>query len=208
MGPLSKLRAQATYANVTATLALFVALGGGSFAVALSGSEKKVVKKIAVKQADKRISASAADLSVEHAKSADSATTAGQADVASSLAPSEGFRLVGTAGQPGFNDPCWVNYDAGFNTVAFYKDATGIVHLRGLVKNGCPFGVALPGGIDPIFTLPAGYRPAAQELFVTERSDGSGRLDVEADGDIVPIGGILPSGGWISLGGLSFRAAG
>jgi hypothetical protein len=56
----SKIRVRMTYANVTATLALFVALGGGSFAVAaLSGSEKKVVKKIARKQADRRINARA-----------------------------------------------------------------------------------------------------------------------------------------------------
>lgn len=58
MAILSKIRARATYANVTATLALFVAIGGGSFAVAaLSGAEKKVVKKIAKKQAGKRIAA-------------------------------------------------------------------------------------------------------------------------------------------------------
>ena len=52
MALLSKIRDRATYANVIATLALFVALGGGSFAVAaLSGSEKKVVRKVAKKQA-------------------------------------------------------------------------------------------------------------------------------------------------------------
>lgn len=77
---LSKIRARATYANVTATIALFAALGGGSFAVAaLSGSEKKVVKRIAKKQADKRITARAPDLSVNHAGSADSATPSGPA---------------------------------------------------------------------------------------------------------------------------------
>jgi hypothetical protein len=80
MARLSKVRARATYANVTATLALFAALGGGSFAVAaLSGSEKRVVKKIAKKQANKQITARAPGLSVEHASSADSATPAGPA---------------------------------------------------------------------------------------------------------------------------------
>ena len=80
MALLSKLRSRATYANVTATLALFVALGGGSFAVAaLSGSEKKVVKKIAKKQADKRITARAPGLSVEHASAADAAPPTGSA---------------------------------------------------------------------------------------------------------------------------------
>jgi hypothetical protein len=80
MPRLSRMRARATYANVTATLALFVALGGGSFAVAaLSGSEKKVVKKIAKKQANKRITARAPGLTVEHAGSADVATPVGVA---------------------------------------------------------------------------------------------------------------------------------
>ena len=80
MALMSKVRTRATYANVTATLALFVALGGGSFAVAaLSGSEKKVVKKISKKQADKRITARAPRLSVEHASSADAAPPTGSA---------------------------------------------------------------------------------------------------------------------------------
>lgn len=73
-----KIRARATYANVTATLALFVALGGSSFAVAsLSGSEKKVVKKIAKKQANKRITARAPGLSVATADSANPSGPAG-----------------------------------------------------------------------------------------------------------------------------------
>jgi hypothetical protein len=80
MALLSKFRSRATYANVTATLALFAALGGGSFAVAaLSGSGKKVVKKIAKAQADKRITARAPGLSVEHARSADAARPSGAA---------------------------------------------------------------------------------------------------------------------------------
>ena len=73
-----KIRARATYANVTATLALFVALGGTSFAVTkLSGSEKTVVKKIAKKQANKRITARAPKLSVASAASASPTGPAG-----------------------------------------------------------------------------------------------------------------------------------
>ncbi len=77
MALLSKVRERATYANVMATLALFVALAGGPFAVAsLSGGEKKVVKKIAKKQANKRIKTKAPRLSVAHAATADTATSA------------------------------------------------------------------------------------------------------------------------------------
>lgn len=74
------MRPKLTYANVMATIAVFVALGGSSFAVAaLSGSEKKVVKKIAKKESDKRITARAPGLAVNHAKTADSAPPSGPA---------------------------------------------------------------------------------------------------------------------------------
>lgn len=99
MALLSKIRARTTYANVTATLALFAALGGGSFAVAaLSGSEKKVVKKIAAKQADKRITARAPELSVKHAGSADSATNADSATSAAHANTADTATPTGGAG--------------------------------------------------------------------------------------------------------------
>ncbi len=86
-----------TYANVTATLALFVALAGGSYAVAaLSGQEKKVVKKIAKGQANKRITARAPKLSVKNAKSADSATNATNAENATNAS------LLGGLGSAAF----------------------------------------------------------------------------------------------------------
>jgi hypothetical protein len=61
---------------VVAYVALFVALGGGSFAVAaLNVHDKKVVKRIVNAQIGKQ----APGLSVNHAKSADSATNASHA---------------------------------------------------------------------------------------------------------------------------------
>jgi hypothetical protein len=64
---------------VVAYLALFLALGGGSFAVASLGKQdKRVVKRIADAQIDQR----APGLAVDHAGSADSATNAGHADTA------------------------------------------------------------------------------------------------------------------------------
>ncbi len=79
--PGSAIRERLTYANVTATLALFVALGGGSFAIAaLSGSEKKQVRQIAKKQANQVLNQRETTLNVNSAKTADSATNASTAD--------------------------------------------------------------------------------------------------------------------------------
>jgi hypothetical protein len=90
MASFGKIRARATYANVTATLALFVALGGGSFAVAaLSGSEKKVVKKIATKQADKRINALAPVIADEQINKRAPGLTVGTANNANALGGQE-----------------------------------------------------------------------------------------------------------------------
>jgi hypothetical protein len=73
---VKRIRARLTYANVMATIALFIALGGGSYA-ALSGKDKKKVKAIA----DQEIAAQAAGLSVAKAANA---TNAGHADTAGS----------------------------------------------------------------------------------------------------------------------------
>lgn len=71
------------HATVVAYVALFVALGGGSFAVAaLNAHDQKVVKKIVNAQIGKQ----AAGLSVNHAKSADSATNANHAASADAAA--------------------------------------------------------------------------------------------------------------------------
>lgn len=43
----------------------------------------------------------------------------------------------------------WVNFGGSFATVAYYRDAVGIVHLKGRMKTGTVGTIA--------FTLPAGY---------------------------------------------------
>ena len=54
----------------------------------------------------------------------------------------------------------WVNFDVAINNSAgYYKDAFGIVHLRGLVKTGT-VGLA-------IFALPVGYRPVKQSFSLS-----------------------------------------
>ncbi|NET24634.1 hypothetical protein [Okeania sp. SIO1I7] len=88
----------------------------------------------------------------------------------------------------------WVNYGFGYNNAGYFKDSLGIVHLKGLVKNGTA---------DTIFTLPVGYRPAARELHsVAAYNNTMGRIDILSNGTVQRISG---SSTWISLDGITFR---
>jgi hypothetical protein len=63
----------------------------------------------------------------------------------------EAWHEIGVSGEPAFENS-WVNFDAANEaTAAFYKDALGIVHLKGVVKSGTVNA--------RMFTLPDGYRP-------------------------------------------------
>lgn len=79
----------------------------------------------------------------------------------------------------------WVNYGGIYNTAGYFKDACGVVHIRGLIKSGTLTATA--------FTLPAGYRPAARMILSTAAgtggSDVHGRLDIDASGNVMPISG-------------------
>lgn len=94
----------------------------------------------------------------------------------------------------------WVNFDSGYNPAGYFKDSLGIVHLRGLIKNG-----ALS---KPVFTLPEGYRPFRRELQATVSNNGRaylvGRVDILQDGEVLVVAGHSK---WLSLDGLTFRAA-
>lgn len=91
--------------------------------------------------------------------------------------------LVGGSGEPAFENS-WVNYSAGTHQAArFWKDPMDMVHVEGLVKNGTVGG----GGV--VFTLPAGYRPAAVLIYATDTGTGYGRVDVAADGKVTAVSG-------------------
>lgn len=99
---------------------------------------------------------------------------------------------------PGWTAPTlttsWANFGGGYNDVGYYKDSTGRVYLRGLIKSGTIGSAA--------FTLPVGYRPAARCLFATISNAGLGRLDVDTSGTVIPITG---SNVWFSLDNISFQ---
>jgi len=95
----------------------------------------------------------------------------------------------------------WVNFGGSDATAAFYKDATGIVRLKGFIKNGT-LDVAA-------FTLPAGYCVSTSQHFPTTSYNGSafiyGSIEILANGQVRPRTPGHNAG--FSLAPISFRAA-
>jgi len=90
----------------------------------------------------------------------------------------------------------WQNFGGEFPPAGYYKDRDGFVHLRGVVKLGAVYTI--------VFTLPPGYRPAYRSTFAcVTGSNTIGRVDVNADGWVVPIDGNMD---FVSLDGISFKA--
>ena len=122
------------------------------------------------------------------------------ANVANSVAPSEGWHEIGAPGQPGFQNN-WKNVGGPNETGAFYKDREGIVHLRGFVK---------PGTESLIFELPPGYRPASgKTLIFSVYCEGGVFCPSEKEGTRVRVfgaGGVSAPNTPVSLNGVDFRA--
>lgn len=92
----------------------------------------------------------------------------------------------------------WVNHSPDiFNSAAYFKDLFGVVHLKGLVKDGT-IGQA-------IFTLPEGYRPSKRELFVTISTNAIGKIYIHTDGNV---SAEIGNNTYFSLDGVTFRADG
>src|SRR5919204_3264335 len=110
---MRRIREHLTYANVMATLAVFIVLGGGAYA-AFHLPKNSVRSKNIVNRQVKR-----ADLAT-HAVNA------------SKLAPPEALHVVGAASGPPFQHGCAGSTGGGNQPPpAFYKDAEGIVHIEG-----------------------------------------------------------------------------
>lgn len=94
----------------------------------------------------------------------------------------------------------WANYAGGteYGACGYYKDAMGIVHLRGLMSSGTLNAAA--------FTLPVGCRPTHRLIFtqLTGGNNTVGRIDILPDGTVVPQAGV--NNAWVTLEGISFIA--
>jgi hypothetical protein len=97
-----------------------------------------------------------------------------------------------------------------WSTAGFYRDALGIVHVKGVVSNGTPNG-------SVIFNLPAGYRPD-KTMVVTGTTDGAsppanptmyiiGTNSQPAVGTPGDLFAFSVGNAWVSLDQISFRCA-
>jgi hypothetical protein len=182
------------------TIAVFIALGGTSYAVARNSVGNAQLRKNAV------TSAKVKDRSL---------TT-------SDLAPSA---RVGTRGPRGLQGPAgpqgapggttlpetwkglslaagWANYGADYDGAGYRKEE-GRVHLRGLVTRTD----GLPPARSPIGTLPAGYRPAKRMIFGANGGAQITRVDIAPNGQIIWVSGTIGEKDFTSLDMISFAPA-
>jgi hypothetical protein len=212
------------YANITSTLALVVALGGTSYAVTLprnsvgsaqikkGGVANSDIKNNAVTSAkitnDKLTGKDIKESTLGRVPSAGFAATANTATNAASASNASGLGgqpagAYARVAQPEFT---LATLNAGFSNsgpptapASFMKDTLGFVHLRGLM--GCPPGFATA------FTLPPGYRPAAElhTLHYVGVQGPPGKLTIGTDGTVT----VLTPSDFVSicgLDGVSFKA--
>jgi len=91
----------------------------------------------------------------------------------------------------------WVNFGSGFATAGYYRDASGVVRIKGLIFSG----IITAGTI--LFTLPVGSRPAEDSIFVAVSSGG-----VIAEVRVLINGNVTIHAGnntWLSLQTVTFR---
>lgn len=193
---MKRIAPRLTYANVMATVAVFIALGGASYAATRlpknSVGSKQLKKNSVTTTKIKNGAVTGAKVRTSSLGTVPSAVNAENATVANSIAPPEPSHLVGTSGQPPFA-PKWKNNGNEFAPVSFYKDREGVVHLEGLAEgNSAP---------SLVFTLPTGYRPKEYLLFVTYGYSGA-----PTDVRVAPNGDVTVTNEFeVSLNGVSFR---
>jgi len=88
----------------------------------------------------------------------------------------------------------WVEYGSPYSPCGYRKLASGLVVVRGLVRNG--------SGV--ICNFPAGYRPSTQGLFNVQCDPNVAcRVDLTPEGSLQQVSG---SNAWLSLSGVTYFA--
>jgi hypothetical protein len=222
----SWIRARVTYANTTSTLALFVALGGTSYAIATGAIGSREIKNNSVRSKDVRNGTilgkdvrrealggrQVNERSLSAVPSATDANALGGAPAGDYLKTGTpaGGALTGSLPNPGLArqvaqltlNSGWVTSAAAPGlTPAAIKDGYGIVHLEGEIER-------FSGTEAVAFTLPPGFRPPVDQYLHALVSGGSGQLFVGSDGTVRPeaVGSGTDPTAYTSLNGVSFFA--
>jgi hypothetical protein len=209
---MRKLQGKLTYANVVATLALFLVLAGGTTLAATQLAKNSVgtkqLKNDAVTSAKvKDGSLLAGDFQAGQLPAGQTGPEGekgapgqkGEQGETASVMPPEAVNLVGAEGQPGFEEGA-ENLNVPFTTpVGFWKDHECTVHLQ---------GVAAAHSSTTIFTLPPEFRPELNIAAAVASTSGEGLALIYSDGQVeVESNGASPEHLW-GLDGVTFRAAG
>jgi hypothetical protein len=206
---MRRIRDNLTYANVMATIAVFLVLGGGS-AVALNGSNTVQSDDLGpgaqVKAPD--VAANA----VNGSDVVDNSISGADVDESSLNVAAEPLRFVGDTGQPTFRSTTacrWSNFDPNFAPASFRRDRLGFVHLLGIVDSDHTRDHLCGESINDytIFVLPPGFRPEFREVHVTLTNGALGRVNIDENGSvrIESPTTFANASAWVSLDGISFR---
>lgn len=72
----------------------------------------------------------------------------------------------------------WIDFGGAYGGAAYMKDNEGVVHLRGLIKDGTTTAGTL------LFTLPVGYRPPAMEMIIVVTDGAFCALNIASNGQV------------------------
>jgi len=216
---MSRPRPRLNYANVVATLALIIAVGGASSLAASQLGKNTVgskqlrknsvttakVKKDAITGAKVRKgSLTGRDINLKKLGTVPNAAHAITADLAKTISPAEPTHVVGTGGEPPFEGGSSNIQLAHYQHVGFFKDQEGIVHLEGLAVVGK--GGPVPG---TIFRLPPGFRPTSGTQLLFEQLEDDVAIVIGSNLNLEgkELGGlVLGDDETVSLDGITFRA--
>ena len=190
------MRKHLTYANVMATLAVVLVVAGGTAYAANTVFSTDIVDG-QVNSADvKDQSLTTFDVSTFLGADIVDGTITGDDVDESTLNLTEAIHFIPASGAGGFANG-WGNDPDVTSPGGYWKDQTGIVHLRGIVGR-----LADMSG-PTIFTLPAGYRPSTVELFPVATPTGVfAEIQVGTNGQVQAYSG---TGSDVSLSGITFR---